>query len=261
MLFQSLPRIAEQGSAVRPSAGRVSAVLIASFMYEHFYRGGKLPHWQPPEGSFFITARLYGSIPKVIIEQLKAAYQLSILEIQQEKILPDNSATLQPEELLQAIGRIRRKKEYDAGKRYFSSFDHFLDSTLNEPYWLQQPEIAHLNAENIHHYAERYFDLWAFTIMSNHIHLLLTMRPGKTLLWKALQDMKKYSGLHSNRLLGRNGFFWEEESYDHLLRPGEFDRILRYILNNPVKAKMVRHWQEHPWTYCHPAHVPPNPVR
>ena len=223
-----------------------SVVLITSFMYTHFYRGNKLPHWQPPEGSFFITARLYGSIPKVVIEQLKDAYHHALQEIRQARIVPDNAADLLPEELLQAIERIRRKKEYEAGKRYFSSFDNFLDSNLNEPYWLQRSDIARLNAENIHFYAEKYFDLWAFTIMSNHIHVLLTMRPGKTLLWKALQDMKKYSGLHSNRLLGREGFFWEEESYDHLLRPGEFDRILRYILNNPVKAKMVKCWHDYP---------------
>lgn len=236
-------------------------VLIASFMYQHFYRGNKLPHWHPPGSTFFVTARLYGSIPKPVIEQLKAAYQLALHEIRHEKIQLRNAENLLLSELVQAIERIRRKKEYEAGKRYFKSFDDFLDSNLNAPHWLKQPEIAQLNAENFHFYAEKYFDLWAFTIMSNHIHMLLTMRPGRVLLWKALQDLKKYSGLQSNRLLGRQGTFWEEESYDHWLRPGEFDRILWYILNNPVKARIVSRWQDYPWTYCHPAHVPPNPVR
>ncbi|MEO6038769.1 MAG: transposase [Saprospiraceae bacterium] len=220
---------------------------------QHFYRGSKLPHWQPPTATFFVTARLYGSIPKTVIEQIKDAYQLALLEIQKANFRPDNADLLLPDELRQAIERMRRKKENAAGKRYFGQFDAFLDAGLNEPYWLQRPDIARLNAENIHFYAEKYFDLWAYTIMSNHIHLLLTLRPGAPMLWKVLQNMKKYSGLHSNRLLGRTGHFWEEESYDHWLRPGEFDRVLRYILNNPVKAGIVPTWQEHPWTYCNPA--------
>ena len=91
--------------------------------------------------------------------------------------------------------------------------------------------------------------------------MLLTIRNGMSALWKVLQDLKKYSGRQSNRILVRKGAFWEEESCDHWLRPGEFDRIVAYILNNPVKAKAVKHWKDHPWTYCHPSllDVPPNP--
>jgi REP element-mobilizing transposase RayT len=217
-----------------------------------FYHSHKLPHWYPPEATFFITARLYGSIPKAVITHLKAEYQLALNEIARMPIQPDNAKDLLPEELLAAIERIRRKKEENAGKRYFARFDHFLDSNLNEPHWLRQPDVARLNFDNILHYAERYFDLWAATIMSNHIHLLITPRPGVPELWKILRDMKKYSGLHSNRLLGRTGHFWEAESYDHWLREGEFDRVVPYILDNSVKAGMVKHWSEYPWTYCHP---------
>ena len=222
-------------------------------MDKYFYRSRKLPHWLPPGGTFFVTTRLYGSVPKVVIERLKAEYQLAMHEIRQANIAPENAEALLPDALRMAIERIRRKKEYEAEKRYFGKFDAFLDSNLNEPYWLRQPDIAHLNVENIHFYAKKYFDLWAFTIMSNHLHLLLTPRPGSPILWKIMQDMKKYSGLQSNRLLGREGHFWEHESYDHWLREGEFDRIVAYILNNPVKAGIVSNWQDYPWNYCNPA--------
>lgn len=223
-------------------------------MSKYFYRGSKLPHWQPPESTFFVTIRLYGSIPKEIIQQFKDEYQLALEEARRADYPVEEAEKLLPEELQIVLRRIRKKKEYDAGKRYFARFDDFLDSNLNEPHWLRQPEIASLNADNFHFYAEKYFQLWAYTVMSNHVHLLLTLRPEAPILWKVLQDMKKYAGVHSNRLLGRNGHFWEEESYDHWVREpdGEFNRIAAYILNNPVKAGIVTKWQDHPWTYCHP---------
>ncbi len=222
-------------------------------MSREFYQGGKLPHWHPPGATFFITARLHGSIPKSVIEQIKAEYQLALYEIRRENLTVENAEALLPEDLVAAIERLRRKKENEAGKRYFSRFDDFLDSNLNEPHWLRQPEIARLNFDNIHFYAEKYFEVWAFTLMSNHFHLLMTPRPGAPELWKILQNTKKFSGTQSNRLMGRTGPFWEEESYDHWLREGEFDRIVAYILNNPVKAGIVRNWQEYPWNYCHPS--------
>jgi len=67
------------------------------------------------------------------------------------------------------------------------------------------------------------------------------------------ENGKKFSSLQCNRLLCRKGHFWEEESYDHWLREGEFDRIVAYTLNNPVKAGIVSRWQDYPWTYCHPS--------
>lgn len=221
-------------------------------MPEFFYGSRKLPHWQPPGETFFITARLFGSIPKRIIENLKAEYQLALAEIEKGDFLPENVDHLLPEALQTEIRRLQKKKSYDASKRYFARFDDFLDSNLNAPHWLKRPDIAQLNMDNFHHYAERYFTLWAATIMSNHAHLLLTLKPDAPMLFKVLQDMKKYSGVHSNRLLGRSGRFWEFESYDHLVRQGEFDRILMYVLNNSVKAGIVKCWTDYPWTYCHP---------
>jgi REP element-mobilizing transposase RayT len=221
-------------------------------MSKYFYQSRKLPHWQPPGETFFITARLYGSIPRFVIENIKAEYQLDLAEISRSQVVIEHADTMLPDDLQQAIERIKQKKSYDASKRYFASFDDFLDSNPNEPHWLKHKDVAKVNADNFHHYGDRYFQLWAFTIMSNHVHLLLTHNPNAPILWKVLQDMKKFSGLQSNRILNRSGHFWEHESYDHWVREGEFERILHYILNNPVKAGIVRHWKDYPWTYCHP---------
>ena len=51
----------------------------------------------------------------------------------------------------------------------------------------------------------------------------------------------------------KKGAFWQHESYDHVVRnEKEFERILAYIVNNPVKAGLVADWQDWPYTYMAP---------
>lgn len=219
-------------------------------MYNFFYRSRKLPHLQPPGGTFFITSRLYGSIPKPVINKLKAQYQQELAVIEKEYCghLPNPDFCLSAD-LQTQLFRIKKKKENLAGVRYFGRFDQLLDSGLNEPHWFRNASIARLTADAIHFYDGKHYDLHTFTIMSNHVHLLLTMRSGAPMLWKVLGDLKRYTGVHCNRLLGQEGHFWEEESYDHLVREGEFFRIQNYILENPVKAGVVRCRSEYQWNY------------
>jgi len=49
--------------------------------------------------------------------------------------------------------------------------------------------------------------------------------------------------------LQREGAFWEPESYDHIVRAGEFDKIVNYTLLNSVKAGLVKKWEDWKWTY------------
>ena len=51
-------------------------------------------------------------------------------------------------------------------------------------------------------------------------------------------------------MLGRTGeAFWQKESYDHWVQnPSEFQKIRMYIEANPVKAGLVRHPQDYPWS-------------
>lgn len=69
-----------------------------------------------------------------------------------------------------------------------------------------------------------------------------------------MMQHKSYTAKLCNAHLQRQGAFWQEESYDHLVRNrGEFGRILHYILMNPVKAKRVERWEDWPWTWVHPS--------
>jgi hypothetical protein len=51
-------------------------------------------------------------------------------------------------------------------------------------------------------------------------------------------------------ILGREGAFWQHENYDHFVRSGaELERIIKYVLYNPVKAKLIDDWAKWKWTY------------
>ncbi len=66
-----------------------------------------------------------------------------------------------------------------------------------------------------------------------------------------MQSLKGYTARQGNLALGRRGAFWQHESFDHVVRDrAEFGRIINYVLNNPVKAGLVNHWQDWKWNYC-----------
>lgn len=61
--------------------------------------------------------------------------------------------------------------------------------------------------------------------------------------------MKRYTATAANKLLGRKGRFWQEETYDHIVRNEvEHQRIIQYILLNPVKADLCATWDAWPWS-------------
>ena len=93
----------------------------------------------------------------------------------------------------------------------------------------------------------KYYELHAWVVMTNHIHVLLT--PSVELA-KITHSLKRFTAREANRILGLTGQpFWQDESYDRLVRDrGEFDRIVRYIEHNPVTAGLVSAPALYPWS-------------
>ena len=66
-----------------------------------------------------------------------------------------------------------------------------------------------------------------------------------------MHSLKGRSAIQANPLLNRQGEFWQHENYDHVVRDeAEKNRIITYILYNPVKAGFTQDWQAWPWSYC-----------
>jgi putative transposase len=90
-------------------------------------------------------------------------------------------------------------------------------------------------------------ELFAWVVMSNHVHLLI--QPHKPLS-EITRAIKKTSARQANLILGRSGLpFWQDESFDHWVRDGkQFERIARYIETNPVRAGMVENPEDFLWS-------------
>jgi putative DNA methylase len=125
--------------------------------------------------------------------------------------------------------------------------DRLLDEARSGPAYLRMPAIAEVVADSIGKGAACDYQLHAWVVMPNHVHLLITPQVDVPAL---LQRLKGTSARHGNKLLGQTGRpFWQDESYDRLVRSAnEFRRIESYILNNPMRAGLARSPEEYPWS-------------
>ncbi len=177
----------------------------------------RLPHIYPEAAWLFVTWHLYGSLPRALYPP------------------PGKPA---------------------AGKA-FVWMDRYLDTTRTGPMFLSQPVIADMMVRVLTHGSETgLYDLRAFAVMANHVHILFLPQdePSRILHW-----LKGTTARQANQVLNRTGKpFWQRESYDHWVRTQhELHRIAAYIENNPVKAGLSPEPSQYPWSSAssHLAHV------
>jgi REP element-mobilizing transposase RayT len=134
----------------------------------------------------------------------------------------------------------------------FIRIDQQLDAAETGPLWLRQPQIAQLIV-NALHYGERQlklYELLAWVVMANHVHVVLYPRAKLAQITKAV---KGYTALEANRMLERTGQFWQHESFDRWIRDRyELERIIRYVERNPVKAGLVKCEDDFRWSSAFP---------
>jgi putative transposase len=212
----------------------------------------RLPHWHPNNATFFVTFGLEGSLPAVVVAQIQAEQEILRQQLQTKK---DHAL---------------RSDLYHQSKQLFKRYDDYLDQGQGER-WLANPDVAQVVYEQIKALHPKYYYLYACCVMPTHVHLLADTKDippppptkdGKqrTPLSHALFLLKGRSARLSNQILNRKGAFWRHESYDHVVRDEkEFERILGYILNNPVKAGLANTWQEYPFLYLDENHYVPPP--
>lgn len=202
----------------------------------------KLPHIQIKGMTFFITFRLYKSLPNEIIKALKQEFRKKLLRLRKKQ---------SPAETI--------RQEYD---RHFEKFDMHLDQYQESPKYLKNEIIASMTAETMMYWNLKKYDLIAYSIMPNHVHMVIEVNDtvGQVnnlsniytgLLSPILFSIKRYTARQANIILNREGKFWQHESYDHIVRnETELNNTIRYILMNPVKAGLASNWREWQWNYC-----------
>ena len=126
----------------------------------------------------------------------------------------------------------------------------YLDQISTYIRWLENPDIAKLVYDAILFYNTTEYEVIAFCIMPNHVHLVADMKHKNIPLNNILKRIKTFTALRSNSILNRSGKFWQNENYDHVVRDGnELRRIITYVLQNPVTAGLSKKWEDWKWAY------------
>jgi REP element-mobilizing transposase RayT len=176
---------------------------------------GYLPHFDGAEISQFITFRLADSLPQELIERSRA-------ELNQEPGV-NLDASLRR--------RIELYLDQDAGNCH-----------------LKNPEVAGLVQSSLLFFDGTRYKLSAWVVMPNHVHTLLTPAHGHELS-RILQSLKSYTANEANKILGRSCKFWQQESFDRYIRDSEhFASAVRYIENNPVRARLSKRAEDWPYS-------------
>jgi len=215
-------------------------------MLDGLFRRRRLPHWDVEDGTYFVTACLAGSIPAQGMLRLQA-----FRDDLDQRPRPDGLSLQEWED---------RKH-----KLLFAQFDNIIDCEPSVRH-LATPAAAAIVERSLRFFAGDRYDLLALVVMPSHFHWVFhpraswvqscideNRRAGKPTprspRERIMQSVKGYSANRCNRLLGMHGQFWQDESYDHIVRDDEeLFRIIDYIEDNPVKAGLVTRREDWLWS-------------
>ena len=114
-----------------------------------------------------------------------------------------------------------------------------------------QKELAAAEREiivsTLKHFEGQRFDLFAFVVMPDHVHVLVKPYQGY-LLHELAHSWKSYTVYRLQRDSDRKGRIWQEDYFDRIIRDElEFIEKMQYILNNPLKIQA--HTENYPWVW------------
>lgn len=173
-----------------------------------------LPHFDGVGVTQFVTFRLWDSIPQEVIRQIED-------ELKDEKGNVDRI-------------RCQRKEAH---------LDIGTGSCL-----LRETECAEIVRDSILFLNGGWYELMAWVIMPNHVHLLVRFEEGQSLS-KALHSLKSYTGHELKKLHPEMSHIWQDESFDRYMRNEEhYWKTYQYIHQNPVKAKICQVPEDFQWS-------------
>lgn len=191
----------------------------------------RLPHIAPMGARLFVTYRQDDSLPKHIHDDYKTLLQNSKLEVNRYK-------------------------------RILGKLDKLLDNEPQGSCLLKNPDIVNIVVDHLKSQDGVLYYLQAYTVMPNHVHILIDMscqleKKDSSRYVQLDKIMKNHKGITArliNQKIGKTGKnFWQKDNYDHFVRNHrEWQNIVNYIIENPVKSGLVERWQDWPHTYVMP---------
>ncbi len=205
-------------------------------MREKFSRR-RLPHWDLPGATYFITTCLLGSIPAQ-----------GLVEIERFR----RSLERQPK----PAGLSAEDWKATQWKQVFAKYDDWLDRWPAVRH-LEDSRLAEEVEKSLKHFAGECYDLIAWVVMPSHYHWVFrpldewvrSLGPAadeRSPRQRIQHSVNRHSALECNKLLGETGGFWQRESYDHGVRDeDELERIVAYVHGNPVVPGLVERAEEY----------------
>jgi TatD family hydrolase len=189
----------------------------------HIRYGAHPPHWTREGGIYSVTFRLSDSLPQSILVSWKT---------ERDNIIRTAARQNRP------LSDIEEERLY---KLYSEKVEAYLDAGHGEC-WLKNENVAELVKATIKHFDSERYRLIAWCIMPNHVHAVVQPNQGFELPG-IIHSWKSYTATMANRLLERDGEFWQAEYYDHMIRDEEdFKHAIGYVLENPKKAGL-KEWK------------------
>ena len=233
----------ETGGGTPPEPAAATAALQDSCNHNPLVAGfhfrGVLPHLKKEGGTYFVTFRQASALPKEVLLRFKH---------ERDAILQQALAAKRP---------LTWHEQEELFRWYSSRVDKYLDAGHGTCH-LSNPELASLVAGAVQFFDGQRYELCAWVVMPNHVHLLILPRvPVPTITrW-----LKSWTARQANEMLGQAGRpFWQDESYNHWARDRpERERIARYIEQNPVSAGLAASPEEWAWSSAGGQAAPPAP--
>ncbi|MDP2174023.1 MAG: transposase [Candidatus Cloacimonadaceae bacterium] len=122
---------------------------------------------------------------------------------------------------------------------------------------LTETSTALILTTAFHYYNDRLYELHAYCVMSNHVHLMIKPLKENSGMWhktsEIVKKIKTYSAKEINKVMNHSGTLWAHEYFDRFIRsPKHYYHEVEYILDNPVKAGLVKDRSEWRNSYYHP---------
>jgi REP element-mobilizing transposase RayT len=182
---------------------------------------GRLPHWHAEHATYFVTFNLFDAVPREFVERLRIERQVRIAELERLRQRATRAE-------LHAIDRVLRER-----------VEECLDVGVGECF-MRNPAVADVVTTALTHFDRDRYELLAWSVMPNHVHVVFEPHQQVD---RIIHSWKSYTAKAANRILRRDGHFWQEDYWDRLIRnPRELERTIRYVVENPLRAGLI-HWK------------------
>ena len=194
-----------------PAPGTAEVPPARSLGDPGWHSRGYLPHYDRPGLIQMITFRLADALPAAVLLQLR------------QEAKGRGSATW----------RQRQEELLDAG--YGACY-------------LREARVARVVESALLYFDRIRYRLLAWVVMPNHLHVLIETLPGPTIT-QVVYSWKSLTAREVNKLFSLTGQFWQRDYFDRVIRDERhFANAVKYIHNNPVKARLVQLTEDWPYS-------------